>query len=100
MDVKPPQMPDHISAELEGMALFLSMEVEAWTKDNKAAVLSVMQFEQRLLEQHLAQWVPAFGPDVRTHSRSNYYKALSLLTESYVQMDRARSAELLRQAEL
>lgn len=100
LEVKPTQMPDHISAELEGMALFTSMEVEAWEKENKTAVLRTMQFEQRLLGEHLTQWVPAFCQDVRTSAQSNYYKALALLTESYVTLDQARSAELFRQAEL
>ena len=100
LEVKPTQMPDHISAELEGMALFTSMEVEAWEKENKTAVLRTMQFEQRLLGEHLTKWVPAFCQDVRTSAQSNYYKALALLTESYVTLDKARSAELFRQAEL
>ncbi|KJS47683.1 molecular chaperone [Desulfosporosinus sp. BICA1-9] len=100
LEVNPPQMPDHISAELEGLALFTSMEVEAWEKDNKAAVLRTMQFGQRLLGEHLTQWVPAFCLDVRTSAQSNYYKALVLLTESYVTLDQARSPELYRQAEL
>ncbi|HBW38074.1 molecular chaperone TorD family protein [Desulfosporosinus sp. BICA1-9] len=93
-------MPDHISAEPEGMALFTSMEVEAWGKENKSSVLAAQQFEQRLLEEHLAHWVPAFCQDVRTHAQSMYYQALALLTESYVKLDQARSPELFRQAEL
>jgi len=100
LEVKPTQVPDHISAELEGMALFLSVEVEAWEKENKTAVLRTMQFEQRLLGEHLAQWLPTFCQDVRTHAQSNYYRALALLTESYVTLDQARSPELFRQAEL
>jgi TorA maturation chaperone TorD len=100
LEVSPPQMPDHISAELEGMALFTRMEVEAWEKENKSSVLAAQQFAQRLLEEHLAHWVPALCQDVRTHAQSKYYQALALLTESYVKLDQARSSELFRQAEL
>ncbi|MEQ6378269.1 molecular chaperone TorD family protein [Bacillaceae bacterium S4-13-56] len=100
LEVNPPQMPDHISAELEGMALFTNMEHEAWKKDDKEAVLISMQFEQRLLGEHLTQWVPAFCQDVKTSARSNYYKALALLTGSYVTLDQTRIPELFRQAEL
>jgi len=100
LEVTPPQMPGHISAELEGMALFTSIEAEAWEKDDKAALLKMTHFEQRLLGEHLAQWLPDFCKDVRTYAQSNYYQALALLTESYVKLEQARNPELFRQAEL
>lgn len=39
------------------------------------------------MEQHIANWIPAFADDVNTHARTDFYKGAALLMKGYVLAD-------------
>ena len=74
-------MEDHIATELEYMALL--------AEQGTAAPAQQLDF----LTQHLLNWVPRLCADMKKYARTDFYKAVALLTEGFLAMD----AELLEE---
>ena len=74
-------MEDHIATELEYMALLAEQGTAAPTQ------------HLNYLTQHLLNWVPRLCADMKKYARTDFYKAVALLTEGFLAMD----AELLEE---
>lgn len=80
--------PDHIAAELEFLYLMIFREgVQAQDGDEAARARDVAR---RLLETHLAAWVPRFARAVREAAQTGFYRELAGLTERFVALESQR----------
>lgn len=81
-------LPDHITAELEFMALLCEQEGGAWQKEDFSQAEELLSREETFLVDHLAQWIPKFSSRVHSSTDSPFYRALASLVKDYVFLDR------------
>lgn len=81
-------LPDHIIAELEFMALLCEEEGEAWHKEDLPQAEKLLGREETFLGEHLAQWIPRFASRVHSSTDSPFYRALASLLKDHVFIDR------------
>lgn len=74
-------MEDHISVELEYMALLCE---RAGEKTNPEAVRQQSSF----LESHIFNWVPDFLADVEKYARGDFYRGLAQAAKGFLSLDK------------
>lgn len=87
--------PDHIASELKFMAALCYKEREAWGREDTDAALGWIQHEQRFLDEHILQWVPALCDAVRSNTKEPYFVCLSDLAKEACISDRKAVTQLL-----
>ena len=80
-------LPDHIAAELEFMALLCEEERRSWKKGDPSGAGRFLSLEERFLSGHLVQWIPRFATRVLASTEVPFYRALAFLTRDYVVLD-------------
>ncbi|MDL2060177.1 molecular chaperone TorD family protein [Mesosutterella sp. AGMB02718] len=78
---------DHLGLELEFMANLIAEERAARGKGDAAAAEKTSGEQKKSLAEHLSPWVPAFCADVRKCPGTDFYKAASLITEGFLQLE-------------
>lgn len=63
--------------------------------ENRAAFVSGLRAQKQFLEAHPLRWVHDFCRDVRKCPGSDFYPAVSLLTEGFIDMDAALVDDLI-----
>lgn len=76
--------PDHICAELEFMSLLIRQEMEAIGNGDYRLLSENIRRQKTFLIRHLGAWVPEFADRVRTHARTDFYRFLASVTETFV----------------
>ncbi len=84
-------LPDHVGLELACMEFLCKAEAQAWVREHLAEVHRVRDFERRLLQEHLLQWVPALCRRIHERAAGPFYRGIARLTEAYL----AQEAETL-----
>ncbi len=77
-------VPDHLSIELEFMAVLAQHEAKAWEDGDARAALNTLEYQQAFLEEHLGQWVGAFSAKVVEQAELRFYRDVAALTASFV----------------
>ncbi|MCH7585825.1 MAG: molecular chaperone TorD family protein [Acidobacteria bacterium] len=80
---------DHITVEVEFMALLARKEVSALQTQGPDEVEVCRQTAQSFLRDHLACWAPAFGRRAASISNHRWYQALGELLAVWVEADAA-----------
>jgi TorA maturation chaperone TorD len=80
-------LPDHIAAELEFMALLCEEEGAAWQRNDFSLALKLLSHEETFLGEHLVRWVPDFTLKIISTTESPFYRALASLLQDYVLFD-------------
>lgn len=74
-----PDLPDHVAAELEFVAVLLAKEAYAlaqgWTEQAEITTLARAKF----VAEHLAPWLPAFAERLAQHARLPFYPTAARL---------------------
>jgi TorA maturation chaperone TorD len=65
--------PDHVGRELLFVATLLA-EISSTDEPERAALLEACR---TFLDQHVLAWVPKFAADVKTHARTDFFRALA-----------------------
>lgn len=81
-------LPDHIAAELEFMALLCEQEGKAWQKVDFRQAEKLLGSEETFLNKHLVQWIPKFSSRICSNTESPFYRAWAALVGDYVLLDR------------
>lgn len=89
------ELPDHIGVELNFMALECAREQAAWKAGDEGAARVELRRQQRFLQTHLVQWVPALARRIAANARSDFYRGIALLTEAFLRRDVATLARAL-----
>lgn len=80
-------LPDHIVAELEFMALLCEREQKARQGRDISEVALVIAREATFLKHHLSRWIPRFSSRILAATEMPFYRALALLAQDYVLLD-------------
>lgn len=80
-------LPDHIAAELEFMALLCEEEETAWHKDDFFQAAKLLSREETFLKDHLVRWIPHFSSRILSSTDSAFYRALASLLGDHVLID-------------
>ena len=98
LDLALREVPDHIAMELEFVYFLISKEIEAINNSDSEKAIHYLEKQKAFLETHPGRWVPAFAEEVRKHAETEFYRALSHATESFVREDLENLCQLLTQA--
>lgn len=85
-------LPDHIAAELEFMALLAQREAACWEKRVREVVEQITR-EETFLRKHLCVWLPHFSKRLEK-SGEPFYSPLARITDSFAQVDLLRLSAL------
>lgn len=77
-------LPDHIGLELACMEFLCRGEAQAWDQENLDEVRRLRDFQRRLLQEHLLQWVPRLCRRIRESATGPLYRGIASLTEAYL----------------
>lgn len=82
-------LPDHISIQLEFVAVLLAKEVYAAAQGWEEQASAARQARSLLLREHLAEWVPLFQQRLVAHYRLDYYPAVVALVTKLLDLELA-----------
>jgi len=68
------EMPDHVSVELEFMALLCGREATAWERQNVRVASHILRSEQRFLDSHIRNWIALFAQQVGKKDPTGWWK--------------------------
>jgi TorA maturation chaperone TorD len=87
LDIVIRDAPDHITMELEFMYFLVAKQIEAITDENLQVLQSCRQKQYSFLQVHLGRWLPAFAENIKINARTEFYRDLARLTDTFVQKD-------------
>jgi TorA maturation chaperone TorD len=74
-----PDMPDHLGAECELLAVLLAKEAYALARGWSSRAKLARGAHRKLVVEHLQRWLPAFSERLEKHRRRALYPALAAL---------------------
>lgn len=86
---------DHIAIELDFLAKLAERAEQAWTEDDAAQTLSVLEASERFQREHLLQWVSQFSSALAKakHGASLYQEAAGVV-EAFLPLDLEALSEI------
>jgi TorA maturation chaperone TorD len=82
------ELPDHVSIELEFMAMLCGQEAAAWEGDDVAGAAKAMRRAKRFLDGHLSVWLPTFARRLAAADKQGFYRGVSQGAATFIQYDR------------
>ncbi len=80
---------DHLALEFAYMARLCGRALEALEKGDEAAAEALVDEQAAFLKKHILNWAPAFCEDVRKCPIGPFYKAVSLVTQGWLELEQA-----------
>ncbi|MBU2591365.1 MAG: molecular chaperone TorD family protein [Nitrospinae bacterium] len=90
-------LPDHVGVELEFMQKMIKAEALAWEKEDKEMAMSLLQYEQKFMDEHIYKWIPPFCKKVAEEATLSFYKEIADLTGSFIEFDKKEISRLLKE---
>jgi len=91
--------PDHLGAELRLMALLCHDERTGWHTGDRTLAIESLRRQNRFLDDHLAQWAPAYCAALAARAENSYVEAVARITANLVRADVAALAEIFVQVD-
>ncbi|MFQ6001686.1 MAG: molecular chaperone [Anaerolineae bacterium] len=79
------ELPDFIGLELNFMGFLCEGEAQAWEGENEEEAYRYRTLQKEFLSQHLATWAYDLCRSQFDKARSDFYRGLARMTESYIQ---------------
>lgn len=76
--------PDHISVELQFMAMLYIKEAYAWDTDSTERVEVCMDARKKFLKEHLGMWMPPFCSSIESKTGVEFYAMLAKLALNFL----------------
>lgn len=86
---------DHIALELEFMQVLASRTAQALKDGRQDDAYRLVKHQRNFMEDHLGAWAPLLCEQMRTFSRTDFYKGLAYMTEGFLQTDAELMGDLL-----
>ena len=83
------KIPDHISVELDFLALLTTDEAAAWETDEQGRLMEGLKFQHSFIARHLGKWVSPFCTKVRAEAELPFYSAFAELLQGYLSGEKA-----------
>ena len=81
------ELPDHISIELEFMAVLCGREATAWEQESVRVADHALGAQKSFLDEHLSQWVPQLAALVKKADQTGIYNAVVAASEALIMHD-------------
>lgn len=81
------EVPDHIAIELEFMHFLISKETQAISNSDPENAILYLKKQEAFIDIHLGQWVSAFAHRIKKRAKTEFYRNLAHVTESFVKSD-------------
>ena len=77
-------IPDHISVELEFMAMLTRFEGEEWQAENAERAANCLEYEREFLTVHLGIWCTQFCQQIIEQAEVSFYRQMAGLLRDFV----------------
>jgi DMSO reductase family type II enzyme chaperone len=86
LDISPDlnERPDHVTVELQFMAMLYIKEAYAWNTDSTQRVEVCIDARKKFLKDHLGMWMPSFCSMIESKTGVEYYNMLSKLALNFL----------------
>ncbi|MDR0501485.1 MAG: molecular chaperone TorD family protein [Coriobacteriales bacterium] len=91
---------DHIALELEFISLLIERTLELLQVKDEEQVFSLLRTQLNFLDNHLLNWVPMLVIEMQKFAKTDFYRALALITSGYLTVDREILEDILAVAKL
>jgi len=91
-------IPDHISVELDFLALLAKAEADAWTDQSQARTCETLYLQHDFVSQHLGKWAGAFCNKVEEQAAFAFYPAFANLLRGFLSGEKAEIIDRLNTA--
>ena len=89
---------DHVAFELEYMVHLCEDTSDALAAGDTHGAVDYLTKQKHFLEKHLlGSWMPAFCSDVQRVSKTDFYKAIAMITLEYQKIDLHTISELIEE---
>ncbi|MFC1901695.1 molecular chaperone [Chloroflexota bacterium] len=88
---------DHIAVELGFIMYLCEKTIEALNNGDAEEARRYLQGQKDFLEKHLIKWLPKLVEDILNTGQTPFYKAIAVLTRTYIEMDLSATEDLLEQ---
>jgi putative dimethyl sulfoxide reductase chaperone len=89
-------IPDHLSVELDFLALLAGEEAQAWTDRDFAQTEKFLQIQLGFISSHLGKWAAPFCAKVKDQADFPFYPAFADLLRVHLAGEKAEIAHRLR----
>ena len=90
---------DHVALELEYMQVLAERAARAVELGKDDDAIQWLLTSQSFLDEHLLGWTPVLTAAMRNFAKTDFYHALSYLTEGFLQTDEELLRDLLSDEE-
>ncbi|MCF0228139.1 MAG: molecular chaperone TorD family protein [Parasporobacterium sp.] len=78
---------DHVGLEFEFMAVLCEEAASAADSENEAAYEKALKDQKEFFDRHIRKWVPVFCNDVIKYARTDFYKAVGMITRGFISQE-------------
>ncbi|MHB0867468.1 MAG: TorD/DmsD family molecular chaperone [Thermoleophilia bacterium] len=80
------QMPDHLSLELQAMAVMAQSQADRLTAGDEDGAAILAGLQEKFCREHLSRWVPEVCREVERETRSSFYSGMAALVAGLIEM--------------
>jgi len=91
-------IPDHLSIELDFLALLVKEETEAWTENDLDSAAKFLHLQHSFISRHLGKWVARFCTKVRDEAEFAFYPAFADLLRGFLSGEKTEISSRLELA--
>ena len=82
-------IPDHLSVELDFLALLAREEAQAWAGQDHDRTVKFLQLQHSFISDHLGKWAARFCAKVKEEAEFSFYPAFADLLRGYLSGEKA-----------
>jgi TorA maturation chaperone TorD len=86
---------DHIALEFEFETILISRTIEALEADDTEAATTLLKTQLNFLQDHLLSWTPMLIAEMQKFAKTDFYRALGLLTSGFLAVEEEFLQDLL-----
>jgi TorA maturation chaperone TorD len=86
---------DHVGLELDFLHRLSEMAKQRAQEADQAGVIDILKAQKTFLEDHVLKWVPVWTRDVANSAKTDFYRGMAQLLDTYLDLDHEIIEELL-----
>ncbi|VAW17489.1 hypothetical protein MNBD_ALPHA12-1817 [hydrothermal vent metagenome] len=91
-------IPDHVSVELDFLALLSTAEANNWNCSDVDAAINVLEWQRDFISRHAGKWMPGFCAKVKAEADLPFYEVFAGLLQGFLADEDAEIPVRLQQA--